>query len=119
MTWTAPQLQALEAQLRAGTAPGSYGAEKTVTMRNFLATHADSIRGRHCVVLGSQVPWLETLLLMNGAAHVTTIEYASIKSTDSRITALTPAEWKETYWRSTSSRATFDCVASFSSIEHA
>jgi hypothetical protein len=111
MTWTAPQLQELEAQLRAGTAPGSYGAEKTVTMRNFLATHADSIRGRHCVVLGSQRPWLEVLLLMNGAAHVTTIEYATIVSQDTRVSTMTPDKWK-------SGDQQYDCVASFSSVEH-
>lgn len=119
MEWTPEKMEVIEGALKDGTEVGSYGEVSTAIIRDFLGAHADAIRGRHCAVLGSQVPWLETLLLMNGAAHVTTIEYASIHSTDSRITALTPAEWKETYWRSTSSRATFDCVASFSSIEHA
>merc|ERR1719506_2629670 len=111
MTWTAAQLQTLEAELRAGTAAGTYGAANTVLMRNFLATHADSIRGRRCAVLGSQKPWLEVLLLMNGAAHVTTIEYATIVSQDSRVSTMTPDKWK-------SGDQQYDCVASFSSIEH-
>jgi hypothetical protein len=112
LVWTEAQLKTLEAQLRAGTAPGTYGAAQTATIRNFLAKHAGSIRGRRCAVLGSQKPWLEVLLLMNGAAHVTTIEYATIVSQDSRVSTMTPDKWK-------SGDQQYDCVASYSSVEHA
>lgn len=108
--WTTALLDAHMARLRAGTEPGTYGVAETRSLFQLLGRHADKIRGQHCLVLGSMNPWLEAALLVHGAQHVTTVEYAAIQSQDPRVDALTPAQW--------ALGAQYGCVASYSSLEH-
>merc|ERR1712046_323903 len=63
-----------------------YGPHDTTLVSNLLGRYKDDLAGKHCAVLGSQSPWVEALLLHHGAAHVTTVEYGSIKSEHPSIT---------------------------------
>jgi hypothetical protein len=75
-----------------------------------------NVRGAHVLVIGSQRPWLETLVLEAGATHVTTLEYAEIISEYPKITTITPDEFAEKFLDGTLPQ--FDAMVTFSSLEH-
>lgn len=70
----------------------------------------DSIRGKEVALIGSSLPWYESVLLAYGAYPVV-IEYNAIQCEDYRITYLTPDQFKENPKK-------FDLVLSISSTEH-
>ena len=41
--------------------------------------------GKNALVIGSETPWVEAILLAVGAKHVTTLEYNRIKSTHPQV----------------------------------
>ena len=47
------------------------------------------------LVIGSEVPWVEALCLLAGAAHVFTLEYMPIISEHPQISTMTPSEMRE------------------------
>ncbi len=76
-----------------------------------------NITGKHVLVVGSQSPWLEAIILEVGAAKITTLDYAQMKSEHPQIDIVTPLEIREGYLDGTFKEA-FDVVVSFSSLEH-
>ena len=72
------------------------------------------------VVIGSQNPWIEAILLEKGANHVTTIDYEVIESFHPNVTALTYKQIKEKYDSGIfeHEKDRFDAMVSFSSLEH-
>ena len=52
---------------------------------------------RHVLVIGSDSPWIETILLAKGAAKITTLEYANITVEHPKITVIGPQKLKELY----------------------
>lgn len=84
----------------------------------FMSTHKDEIKKKRCAVIGSEVPWVEAILLAVGAEQVTTVEYAKIVSEDSRVRIMHPDDLAALY-KENSTHKPFDCVVSFSSLEHA
>lgn len=115
--WTAKEIEENIKQAKVGLLRGSYGPGKTARIRDFLRNHLDTIKGKHFYTIGSENPWLESLLLEAGAEHVTTIEYGAIRSEDPRISTMTPAEMRKLYLTS-SMKPLFDGGATYSSIEH-
>ena len=63
---------------------------------------------------GSLHPWLEALLLLRGAAHITTFDYNKISSQHPEIETLLPGELSKKYFAG----VRFDVMATYSSIEH-
>ena len=39
-----------------------------------------SVKDKHVLVIGSEVPWLEAVLLSKGAEKITTFDYDTIES---------------------------------------
>ncbi len=76
-----------------------------------------NITGRHVLVVGSQTPWLEAIILEAGAAKITTLDYAQIKSEHPQIDTITPLQIRKGYLDGTFKEA-FDTMVSFSSLEH-
>ena len=66
--------------------------------------------GKNVAVVGSETPWIEAILL-NLQNKVTTIEYNVPSVSDDRIQCISYSKFRE-------STSQFDCVVSFSSIEH-
>ena len=66
------------------------------------------------MVIGSQKPWIEAILLFLGAGHVTTMDYASIENSISNLTTILPLDLTQMYIKG----VRFDGVISFSSLEH-
>ena len=67
-------------------------------------------------MIGSQSPWIESLLLIHGADQVTTLEYAEIKSEHPQIHTVTPEQIRKAYLSGAAPK--FDAMVTFSSLEH-
>jgi hypothetical protein len=89
--WTAELIDDLVADIASGGRGGksSYGREAVED--NLEACAFVGITGRRVLVVGSEWPWLEALLLHAGAAHVVTLEYRPITSLHPQVT--TAAVW--------------------------
>ena len=68
------------------------------------------------LVIGSERPWVEALLLSLGAKHITTLEYGTIDSQHEHIDTMTPNEMRQRYEEG--NLPEFDAVVTFSSVEH-
>ena len=62
-----------------------YGAEETECLYDTLHLHKEAILDKHVLVVGSETPWVESMLLEIGARHVTTLEYNQITSTHPKV----------------------------------
>ena len=71
-------------------------------------------------MIGTQLPWIESILLEKWANHVTTLEYTSIHNHHPNITVLHPDKLRDMYIKGTfdDSSQMFDAVVTFSSLEH-
>ena len=68
------------------------------------------------LVIGSTRPWIEVILLAEGAKHITTLEYNPYPCDHPNITTISPTDFIELVH---SKRAPqFDAMVSFSSLEH-
>jgi hypothetical protein len=114
--WTKALVEQTMESARKGTLKGTYSVDTTNRIRNFLMDHKASIQGKHMYVIGSETPWIEAMLLLAGAEHVTTIEYGSIRSEHPRVSTLLPSTAREKYLNNT--LPLFDGGATFSSLEH-
>lgn len=68
------------------------------------------------LVIGSERPWVECIILALGAKHVTTLEYGVIDSRHAQIDTMTPNEMRKKYAEGT--LPSFDAIVTYSSVEH-
>ena len=68
------------------------------------------------MVIGSQIPWLEAILLWQGAEKITTVDYEKIECDHPKIETITPLELAEQYRAGKAEE--YDAVVTFSSVEH-
>lgn len=68
------------------------------------------------LVLGTQMPWLESILLHAGVGHITTLDYVEIECEHPNITTVMPRDFARSYLDGT--LPDFDAVVTFSSVEH-
>ena len=101
--------------IRKGKFKGTYNVKIAQAVSD--AVQAMNITHKSVLVVGSEIPWVETIALYHGAAHVTTLEYGQIISQHPQITTLTPPEFRQAFLNGT--LGMFDAVLSFSSLEHA
>jgi hypothetical protein len=64
--------------------------------------------------LGSLSPWLEALVLLKGASHITTFDYNKIESHHPQLETLLPNELSAKYFAG----QRYDVMATYSSLEH-
>jgi hypothetical protein len=76
-----------------------------------------NLKDKSVLVIGSERPWLEVIILSLGAAQVTTLEYGKIESHHPQVRALTPNEFRAKAIDGTLGE--FDGIISHSSLEHA
>lgn len=74
------------------------------------------VKDKRGIVIGSETPWVEAMLLEYGAAHVTTLEFGSIVSHHPQISAWTPEAFREGVWSGRIPQ--FDFGFTYSSLEH-
>mmetsp|Transcript_63049 Transcript_63049/g.149456 ORF Transcript_63049/g.149456 Transcript_63049/m.149456 type:complete len:348 (+) Transcript_63049:118-1161(+) len=111
-TWTDAEIDGMIKSAAAGEelAPGYCGA--TSYLKAALATH--SVKGKRALVVGSIKPWVESVLLLSGAATpVTTVDFNAPVSKAARIRSLGVLEFARL-----APQPTFDLIVSYSSLEH-
>ena len=116
MSWTAAFIDSLCADIAAGAAHGSYGPRETLTLREGLRSLPATISGSIALVMGTEVPWVEALLLNEGARLVYTFEYSSIRAEHPRMKA--PPYQTIAADVLAGTFPPVDLIVSFSSLEH-
>ncbi|KAH9254013.1 hypothetical protein BASA81_007888 [Batrachochytrium salamandrivorans] len=97
-----------------GTLHGTYGIGVVQEMRAMLQQQA--VQGKRVLVVGTEKPWLEAVLLSLDAASVTTLEYGTIISAHPALHTMTPGEMNQLYM--TNRLDKFDLAVTYSSLEH-
>jgi len=115
--WTEHDIELHKQAFLDGTLRGGYGVETVVNMSNIIKDHMlEQVKNGHVLVIGSQTPWIEAMLLVFGAKKVTTLEYSKIISEHNQIDIITPEELRQRY--NAGNIPQFDAMVSFSSLEH-
>jgi len=113
--WSEELLNELKQKAENGTLEGTYGVGATNSLMEALKKVG--MKGKRCLVIGSERPWVEAALLASGAQSIVTLEYGKIESTHPQVTTMLPSHFARTYLDGT--LGTFDAVVTFSSVEHA
>ena len=74
------------------------------------------VQDGHVLVIGSQSPWIETILIELGAAKITTLEYDEIRTDHPKIETTTPENLRQAFLKG--NVPTFDAMVTFSSLEN-
>jgi hypothetical protein len=86
---------------RKGILSGSYGLESTNEIAEAIRRHMrEWVEGGHVLVVGSESPWIEAILVEMGAANVTTIDYNEISSRVDNVRVVSPEDVRR-MWRDT------------------
>lgn len=75
-----------------------------------------NVTGKKILVIGSQKPWVEAILLTKSPEKIVTLEFGNFKSEYPGHTVIRPSEFRSQYRNKTLD--VFDVVFSFSSLEH-
>jgi hypothetical protein len=113
--WSEKLLNDYKTQAANSELEGTYGLSATNALME--AVTAVGMKGKRCLVIGSERPWVEAVLLAAGAQSIVTLEYGKIESTHPQVTTMLPSEFAKAYLDQT--LGTFDAVVTFSSVEHA
>lgn len=111
--WTVEAVRALQRRIQA--------REKTLTydMSPVYAAMADwshLVRGQRGLVVGTERPWAEAMLIEFGARTLSTLEFGRIVSEHPQIETWTPDAFKMAFWAGRIPQ--YDFAFSYSSIEH-
>lgn len=121
LNWSAPFLGKYCSDVASGVTGGTYGHTELTLLRGalqrlILERGIRGVAGASGLVMGSETPWVECLLLNEGARLVTTFEYASINTGHERLRAPPLRTVAADYFAGTLEQV--DIVVSFSSLEH-
>ena len=61
--------------LSEGRLNGGYGKDVVDKIQFALDNHMGDVNDKHFLVIGSEGPWIEALLLLAGASNVTSLDY--------------------------------------------
>jgi Caenorhabditis protein of unknown function, DUF268 len=114
VTWSKELLESSIERSNNRTLKGTYSVQGANHLRSELSQLP--MENSSVLVIGSINPWVEAISLALGAAHVTTLEYATIRSEHPRHSAATPAQFRQLY--ESGRLEPFDIVVSHSSLEH-
>jgi len=111
--FTQKEINQMVENWRRGEAEDSYqGGSKDVD----LAAAQVGVTNKRILVIGSQRPWLEVVLLARRPKEIVTLEYGNFRSEHPSWSFIRPDEFRQRYQAGTLPR--FDLVFSFSSVEH-
>lgn len=110
--WTAGIIEDLRRRVRARDAVFTYDNRP---LYDFFETRK-LIAGGRGLVIGSENPWLEAMLLEFGARHITTLEFGKINSSHPQVETRTPHEFTKEVLGGMFEP--FDFAFTYSSLEH-
>ena len=111
--WTQNMVEEFQRNFQDGTLFGNYGVDNVNRISKIIDDKMQ-LKDKHVLVIGSETPWLESMLLTKGAKMVSTLEYKKLQSTHPLIQTLLPDEFDQLYWNGTR----FDALVTYSSLEH-
>jgi hypothetical protein len=92
-----------------------YG-DDTIKIYDGVTKYNSHIKGKSGIVIGSEDPWLEAILLHYGADKLLTVEFGKIFSEHPQLSTVTPKKFTEGFLNGEIEQ--FDFGMSFSSLEH-
>lgn len=116
LVWKKSDIVAQIQEANQGTLKGTNGEPITNYVRDQLKLHHDKLINSNVLVIGSEFPWVEAILLSLDVSHVTTLEYREIRSEHEKISTETPLSMREKFLHGKLPH--FDGVVSYSSLEH-
>jgi len=117
LVWTRAVINEQIQQAKERTLEGSYGAAIANHVQDQLLSIKEKlIHSTNILVIGSEYPWVEAILLSLGVPHVTTLEYRPIRSEHENLSTETPLSIRQKFLNGT--LTSFDGIVSHSSIEH-
>lgn len=116
LTWSASYIDNYRADVASGASGGTYGLHVIAALLSTLRSLPLSLNGAVALVMGTEIPWVEALLLNEGVNLVWTFEYSQINVTHPRMRAKTSQAiavdvLEERF-------VPVDIIVSFSSLEH-
>ena len=94
---------------------GNYGTNVVYKMQVLLRQYIFP-KNKHILVIGSTRPWIEAILLYEGANNVTTLEYNPYPTNHPSIKTISPADFAQLV--NEGKAPLFDAMVTFSSLEH-
>ena len=92
---------------------GGYGTQVVERIRKLLKLYIP-VENKHVLVIGSNIPWIEVILLSQNVGHITTLEYNRYWCDHPKISVISPVELKELYLLNKA--PLFDAMVTFSSL---
>lgn len=115
--WSVAMINRFRMFIRQGSPFSNYGQDAGQEVFRHLRDHmSDVIQGGNILVIGSQTPWIEAMLIELGVGKVTTVDYAPIDNHHPLIETLTPEELSDKFLNPPSVQ--FDGIVTYSSVEH-
>lgn len=115
--WNESMIEQLFIKIKNKSLIGGYGVQESLNIENAIKDHMlPQVKDGHVLVIGSQTPWIEAILLYHGAAKVTTLEYSKIISQHPKLEILTPKNLRDLVLEG--KPPSFDAMVTFSSLEH-
>ena len=93
------------------------GCYNMIVCDQALSKYPQIISGKMGLVIGSETPWAEAMLINKNASHITTVEYANVVSEHPQISVIKPNDWAASVLLKPHVPM-FDFCFTFSSIEH-
>lgn len=111
--YTKEAVQAYIDAWTSGVPKDNYGGASEMINK---AAETIGLQGKTILVIGTQQPWLEAVLLTKGPARVVTLEYGKFISQYPDHSFITPQEFRELYKEK--KLPLFDVIFTYSSVEH-
>jgi len=91
--WTKQLMNDYLHKIRKGHHYSGYGQEAADNVKRHIKDHMiDVVKGGHILVIGTDQPWIEGLLLYHDVKNITVLDYNSIISEHPQIRALRPGQ---------------------------
>eukprot|EP00944_MAST-04C_sp_MAST-4C-sp1_P003859 g3859.t1 len=113
--WSIEMINMFTEELKRKKMRGNYGIGESNALMEALQTKI-KVNGKRVLVIGSENPWLETIILAAGANKIVTLEYSKVFSEHPLIETMLPVEFRQKFYSGTLEK--FDVVVTFHSLEH-
>ena len=115
LAWTIEGLEWHRRLLEEDQLTGSYGKGVVYRMQKILRKYIIP-KNKNILVIGSTRPWIEAILLYEGARNITTLEYNPYPTNHQSIRTISPGDFARLV--NQSEAPLFDAMVTFSSLEH-
>lgn len=114
--WHPAHVNRLIEQVKNGVFEGAFGKEEVANIEKHLRLFFRHMQGTKILVIGDlRRPWLEAILLANGADKVTSLAFSNVTSLDPRINVISPQDMAVQFLNG--SLPLFDYMVTFGALQ--